>query len=126
MSCPCYLACFSFDGEFKVEKNKWDKNGKSQPPGPFPTHQDAWDHANDMGSKWYFYPFYLLLSPSQKTIVDAPESLQNLTGKRVSTVIKLFKEISERPENKNATPDSFANVINAEALIPGSTKPINI
>jgi hypothetical protein len=44
----------------------------------------------NMGSRWYFYPFVFIAT--EKTIVEAPECLEFLNGKRVKTVERFFKE----------------------------------
>lgn len=122
----CFLLCMAFDGEYVIEREVWNKDGEKQSPGPFLSHDDANEHSNNMGSKWFFYPFHFLISESEKTITSAPDNMQYLVNERIATVAKLFKEISERPEMKDATVEYFANIIYAETLIPGSTKPINI
>ena len=43
-----------------------------------------------MGSRWIFYPFVFIAT--EKTIVDAPDCLGFLNGKRVKTVERFFKE----------------------------------
>ena len=50
------------------------------------TKQDVWDLVNDMGSRWIFYP--IVFVATDKTIVDTPEGLEHLKGKRISTVKK--------------------------------------
>ena len=70
------LICMSFDGEYITEGSKFD------------SVQSAWDRSNDMGSRWHFYPFHFVTTG--KTIVDAPEPMQHLIGKRVKTVQSHF------------------------------------
>lgn len=90
------LICMSFDGEYVTEKR-----------AEFETIQDAWDHANDMGSRWYFYPFSFVVSNSGQTIIDTPERLEFLKGKRVKTVSAFFKKASELPEAKDSDTEFF-------------------
>jgi hypothetical protein len=47
----------------------------------------------NIGSRWYFYPFVFIAT--EKTIVEAPECLEFLNGKRVKTVERFFKENEE-------------------------------
>ena len=43
-----------------------------------------------MGSRWFFYPFVFIAT--EKTIVEAPDCLEFLNGKRIKTVERFFKE----------------------------------
>ena len=103
MSHPGYnLICMSFDGEYQIERA--NRRGDR-----FETKEAAWEHAEDMGSRWYFYPFCFVAT--DKTIVDTPEQLQQFIGKRINTVSKVFKELSEQPIMQNADVDEFAYVL---------------
>jgi len=53
------------------------------------TKQEVWNAINNMGSRWVFYP--LPFVATDKTIVDAPNGLEFLKGKRISTVVKFLK-----------------------------------
>ena len=44
----------------------------------------------NMGSRWIFYPFVFIAT--EKTIVDTPDCLEFLKGKRIKTVERFFKE----------------------------------
>ena len=94
------LMCMSFDGEYVTE-------------GPFKTIDDAWRYSNDMGSRWYFYPFHFVIT--DKTIADAPWLMDVLIGKRITTVKRLFNRISKKPLTQNMNCDAFGWEI-AEAL----------
>jgi hypothetical protein len=48
------------------------------------------EEIENMGSRWFFYPFVFIAT--EKTIVEAPECLEFLNGKRVKTVERFFKE----------------------------------
>ena len=48
------------------------------------------EEINNMGSRWFFYPFVFIAT--EKTIVEAPNCLEFLNGKRVKTVERFFKE----------------------------------
>lgn len=54
------------------------------------TKQDVWDCINDMGSRWVFYP--LSFVATDKTIVETPEGLEFLKGKRIKTVKKFLAD----------------------------------
>jgi hypothetical protein len=85
----------SFDGEYQTEHPEFDDL------------ESLWDYANDIGSKWFFYPFYFAVKG--KTIADKPEfPLDFLKGKRVSTVSKLFKRLSKKPDAQDLDSDEFA------------------
>ena len=89
------LICMAFDGDYQRERPS------------FETEQDAWEYANDIGSKWFFYPFYFLVSESGLTIIDAPERLEWTVGKRVETIVRIFKSCSELEEAKGMGVDPF-------------------
>jgi len=55
--------------------------------------QDVWNEVAEMGSRWIFYPIPFVAT--DKTIVDCPEGLEFLKGKRIKSVIKFFKETWE-------------------------------
>ena len=75
------VICMSFDGDFQRERPLFDNV------------DDAWEYADDLGSKWFFYPFVFVAT--EKTIKDAPKMLSFLIGKRIKTVQKLFKQHNE-------------------------------
>lgn len=54
------------------------------------TKQDVLDELENMGSRWIFYPIPFV--STDKTIVDTPEGLEFLKGKRITTVKKLFND----------------------------------
>ena len=76
---------FSFDGDYQREGN-------------FEEISEVWDDINDMGSKWYFYPFCFVVSG--KTIQDAPELLTCCIGKRINTIQKAFKQLYEQTKDQ--------------------------
>jgi len=80
----CKLLLMSFDGETKTERPI------------FETVDDAWECANDIGSKWYFYPFYFVVSDSGQTIKDASYPLDCFIGKRVKTVSGIFASANKK------------------------------
>lgn len=90
------LICMSFDGDFVTEKR-----------AEFESTESAWEHANDMGSRWYFYPFYFVVTESGLTIKDSPCGLEFLNGKRVKSVKKFFNTVSQFPDNAGVDSDGF-------------------
>ena len=87
------LICMSFDGEYKRE------------PWKFESVDKAWEYSNDLGSKWFFYPFHFVVKG--KTIAAAPYQLEWLENKRLSTVVKLFNEASKHDDTQNIDVDGF-------------------
>lgn len=89
------LICMSFDGEYKTEAPLFDEI------------KQAWDYANDIGSKWFFYPFCFVTN-ARKTIVDSPDVLCFFNGVRIKTVSKIFKAESLKPETKGLDAYGYA------------------
>jgi len=54
------------------------------------TKQNVWDEIADMGSRWIFYP--LCFVGTDSTVVDTPEGLEFLKGKRIKTVVKFLEQ----------------------------------
>ena len=88
------LLVMGFDGEYKIE-------------GLFPSISEAWDRSNDMGSRWYFYPWHFVVTESGKTIVDSPDMLHCFNGKRLATVIKQFSTMSKQIKMENADIEQY-------------------
>jgi hypothetical protein len=95
----------SFDGDFQTERPDFDEVDK------------AWRWGSDIGSKWFFYPFYFVTSASTKTIVAAPHGMELLEGKRTATVVKLFEECNKLPEANGMSVDDYL-VFVMNRLIP--------
>lgn len=53
------------------------------------TKAEVWESVADMGSRWFFYPIPFVTT--DKTIVDTPEGLEFLKGKRIKTVKAFFE-----------------------------------
>ena len=68
------------DGEFKFD-------------GEFDTIEEAWDHSNDLGSKWYFYPVHFVVGEKGKKILDAPDDFREFIGLHVKTLQKWMPTI---------------------------------
>ena len=92
----CKLICMSFDGEYKTERPEFDDL------------DDAWEYSNDLGSKWYFYPFRFVVTASGKTIKEAPFPLDHLKGQRVARVAKCFAEFAKTEESASMDVEQYA------------------
>ena len=68
------------------------------------TKQEVWDSIVDMGGRWIFYPICFV--GTDKTIVDTPEGLEHLKGKRIETVRYYLKTVWHRDS------DGVCDVIN--------------
>ena len=90
------LICMSFDGEYKKESPVFD------------SIDEAWTYSNNLGSKWYFYPFHFVTTESYKTIRSAGTFLESYEGIRTDTVSKIFFKHSQKPEMENADIEYFA------------------
>lgn len=86
----------TFDGDYVTE-------GRD-----FESIDEAWDRSEDMGSRWYFYPFHFVLTASGKTVAESPDNLERFNGKRIKTVAKEFAQLANDPEFQNAEVDEFA------------------
>ena len=87
------IICMSFDGEYQREYPE------------FETIEQAWDYANDLGSKWFFYPFCFVISGN--VIVDTPELLTNMKRKHIKTIQKIFNQLSKEPEMQGVDAEEF-------------------
>ena len=93
------LICMGFDGEFQTERPD------------FQTVEEAWEYANDLGSKWFFYPFSFVVTESMLTIVGAPDRMEELVGRRLTTIVKLFATVQALPEAENANSEVFLGLV---------------
>lgn len=94
------LVCMAFDGDYVTETDRDHRDG-------WPTVGEVWDHAENMGSRWYFHPFQFVVTSSGLTVVDTPYGLDFLKGKRVKTVKAIFKGLSARPDMIGCDADTF-------------------
>lgn len=90
------LICMAFDGDYVTEGRGFD------------SVEAAWERADDMGSRWYFYPYCFVTTDSGQTIKAAVYPLDCFEGKRVSTVVKTFEKVAAAPEAQNMDVDAFA------------------
>lgn len=103
------VMCMSFDGDFVLERVNAD------------SVMAAWDYAGDLGSKWFFYPFYFVVSESGQTIIDTPEGLEILKNKRVKTVKDLFCQVSKKPETLDSDAELFSLYLYDAACVKWGT-----
>lgn len=75
-----YLFVIAPDAEWKIE-------------GEFKSIDEAWERNDNMGSRWFFYPFRLVATnPSiNAKIVSCPDKL--FEGKKVKTFLKALSNI---------------------------------
>ena len=99
------LICMTFDGDYVIEHNIFSKDGT------FDSIDAAWRRAGDMGSRWYFYPFYFVTGESSVRIVDVSDSLDFTVGKSIKTVKRFFKMVSELPTSKNLNPEQYISLL---------------
>ena len=85
----------SFDGNFQTERAEFDSIEK------------AWEYSNDLGSKWYFYPFHFVVTESKKTVVATPEPLEGFTGMRVKAMARIFEVLSNNPATKGMDAEAY-------------------
>ena len=95
------LLVMSFDGDTQLEE---------------PAFNDvtiAWEYADYIGSKWFFYPFYFIVSNSGHTIKDASFPLDRFVGKRVKTVKKIFDKAYKKLEESGEVvePEEYAFIV---------------
>lgn len=67
------LRCLATDGEMVKE-------------GEFNTIKEAWERASDMGSRWFFYPIYVITG--KKKILDACGFFKQFVGQNINTLQK--------------------------------------
>lgn len=80
------LICMAFDGDYKIEAPV------------FKTITETCKYNEDLGSRWFFYPFYFITSESCKTIYSSNGWLYKFEGRRTKTVAKIFETASEKSE----------------------------
>jgi hypothetical protein len=90
------LIFMGFDGEYKKDSNL------------FASVSEAWDYSNDIGSRWFFYPFHFVVTESGLTIKESAHGLEFFNGKRLKTVAKQFNSLSKLEYTQNLDVDGFA------------------
>jgi len=67
------LVCIAPDGDHVTDT--WEKS-----------YGTCIKASQDMGSKWIFYPFHVVTTLSNKTVVDAFDDMEPFIGKRLKTL----------------------------------------
>lgn len=71
------LVCIAPDGDHVTDvRNK-----------PF---DECVKRSEDMGSRWIFYPFHVITTPSGNTVADAFGDMEPFIGKRLNTLKKVI------------------------------------
>lgn len=72
------LVCIAPDGEHVTEcRNK--------------TFDECVKQSEDMGSRWYFYPFHAITTPAGRKVVDVPyEEIKHMEGKSLTKLKDLI------------------------------------
>ena len=60
------LICMAFDGDYVTERLE------------FKSIDDAWEYSNNLGSKWFFFPFHFVIK--NLTIKDSPDLLKHFNN----------------------------------------------
>ena len=90
------------DGKWQVEHNIFSDDKL------FDSVEDAWKHSNDMGSRWFFFPYHFVVNSTLSTVVESPcDPLNFLARKRIKKVQKMFKKASEYPDAEGMEVDEF-------------------
>jgi hypothetical protein len=53
--------------------------------------EECIERSADMGSRWIFYPYHFILTDSGLSVIEPPDTLEHLRGKRLTTVVKAFQ-----------------------------------
>lgn len=93
------LICMSFDGDYITEVS-----GLSSVDA-------AWKHAENMGSRWFFYPFHFVLTDSGKSIKAAAYGLEQFVGRRLDKVVAAFKDAAEELTLETVNAQEFIEYI---------------
>jgi len=93
------LICMSFDGDYQTERPAFD------------TIQEAWEYSEDLGSKWYFYPFHFVTTESAKTVRATPELMEHLNGVRVKELARHFASVATSDEAQGVDAEAFAFLV---------------
>lgn len=76
------LRCIAPDGEYKTEGED------------FPSVESAWQRADDMGSRWFFYPVNVVTGKDR--IISVPHGMsQDWIGKSFRRLCRAFAAESE-------------------------------
>lgn len=77
------LVCIAPDGNYVIE-------------GRFNSINDAWNRAEDMGARWFFYPIHVVTGIKGKRIIDCPHDMgRGWIGKNLSTLCEAIAQESD-------------------------------
>jgi hypothetical protein len=94
------LICMSFDGDYIEERPFFD------------SIEDAWNYSNNLGSKWFFYPYHFVVTESGKTIRDSAPRLTQYRGLRTKTVANIFEITGKSDAAQNVDIETYVNILN--------------
>ncbi len=66
-------------------------DGATVREGQFDSVESCWQRAQDMGSRWFFYPLHLVTGPSRSDlarIADTPRELEHWRGRSVRSLAR--------------------------------------
>lgn len=93
------LICMSFEGDYIVERPEFD------------TIEKAWKHSEDIGSRWFFYPFHFVVTSSLKTIADSFDGFSEVKGRKLKTVVDMFNKLSIDREGESLDCDDWVGLL---------------
>lgn len=97
------VTLFSFDGDAVSD-------------GFFENIDSAERYINDLGSKWYFYPFAFVTTT--KTVISSLVGLEFLSGKRIKTVKILFKKVFDATVENEVDESEFIDLLRKNYFEP--------
>ena len=59
-----FLVCMAFDGDYVIEKDRFNPQG-------YDSIEAAWDRNEEMGSRWFFFPFRVVVDESNHVVSAA-------------------------------------------------------
>jgi hypothetical protein len=92
------LIVMSFDGDYQTESLE------------FENVDDAWDYADGLGSRWYFYPFHFVLDQAGE-VVAAPRLMSHLEGLTVENLVSHFRQVSKTPAARGVDAERFVFMV---------------
>ena len=92
------LICVSFDGDYVTEGSE------------FKTVDDAVDRNEDMGSRWFFYPFRFVTGPRGR-IIETCLGLELFTNRNIDTVSRILEQASGYAEAEGMDAEEYVSFI---------------
>jgi hypothetical protein len=98
-----HLRCLAYDGEAVIE-------GRD-----FESIEAAWSRAEDMGSRWFFYPVCVVTGEAK--ILDVPRGMdEGWIGKHLKTLVDQIKLLAASSEVEDQK--AVGNWVNGDAPCP--------